>query len=459
MFKKISVLSLLSIFLLTAGFGCKSVSQTEQASIKAVKLSYWTVYNDMDELRALAQQYTQRYPHVSINIKQVKYEEFDSLFTNALADDVGPDIVSQHVRWLRKNQSRLLPAPGVTKMHRIVIANNFSKEQQFLTDSNALPSASYIKNNYVQTVYDDVVLDKQIYGLPLSMDTLSIFYNQDLLDRAGIAEAPKNWNVFAEDVQKLTKFNSIGDIIQSGAALGTANNINAATDIIAMFIMQSGLKVASGNTVTFAAGIDKAQDRNVSILSALDFYTDFARPTKEVYSWNEKKGDALDEFVRGRVGFYFGYSYDFATIKQRAPQMNLRIMPMLQLDPENPSNVANYWVESVVQKTKYPNEAWDFVRFITSPENVAKYTEKIVSPSPIRAQITLQQEDENLGPFATQALFAENWYKGKDVDAVATSFDSMITELLKPADDENDLLKKDKQIIINTAARIQQTMQ
>jgi len=27
------------------------------------------------------------------------------------------------------------------------------------------------------------------------------------------------------------------------------------------------------------------------------------------------------------------------------------------------------------------------------------------------------------------------------------------------ADDENDLLKKDKQIIINTAARIQQTMQ
>ena len=67
MFKKISVLSLLSIFLLTAGFGCKSVSQTEQASIKAVKLTYWTVYNDVDELRVLAQQYTQRYPHVSIN--------------------------------------------------------------------------------------------------------------------------------------------------------------------------------------------------------------------------------------------------------------------------------------------------------------------------------------------------------------------------------------------------------
>ena len=109
-------------------------------------------------------------------------------------------------------------------------------------------------------------------------------------------------------------------------------------------------------------------------------------------------------------------------------------------------------------KTKYPNEAWDFVRFISSPENVAKYTAKVFSPSPLRAQIATQQKDENLGPFATQALFAENWYRGKDIDTVKSTFANMITELLKPAVNDNDLLKKDKAIIINTAARVQQTM-
>ncbi|PIY93357.1 MAG: hypothetical protein COY69_02030, partial [Candidatus Magasanikbacteria bacterium CG_4_10_14_0_8_um_filter_32_14] len=176
------------------------------------------------------------------------------------------------------------------------------------------------------------------------------------------------------------------------------------------------------------------------------------------YSWNEKKPEALDEFIRGKVGFYFGYSYDYNTIKNRAPQMNLRIMPVLQLNPENPSNVANYWVESVVGKSKHPNEAWDFVRFITSPENVAKYTAKVFSPSPLRSQVATQQTDEYLGAFATQALFAENWYRGKDIDTVDSAFGSMVGELLKPAGTENDLLKKDKQIIINTAARIQQTM-
>ncbi|MFA7314579.1 MAG: extracellular solute-binding protein [Candidatus Magasanikbacteria bacterium] len=458
MFKKILSLSLLSILFLTTGFGCKGLSQTQVSSIKPVSLTYWTVYDDVDELRVLATDYSKLYPNVTINIKQVGYDEFDNLFTNALADDVGPDIVSQHVRWLRKNESRLLSAPVATRMSRLVIANNFSKDQQLITDTNTLPNVSYVKNNYVKTVYNDVVIDNKIFGLPLAMDTLAIFYNQDLLDRAGIAEAPKDWNSFVEDVKKMTKFDSLGDIVQSGSALGTANNINAATDIIAMFMMQGGIKIATDNTITFANGLNSAQNRNVPILNILDFYTDFARPTKEAYSWNEKKPDALDEFVRGRVGFYFGYSYDYNTIKNRAPQMNLRIMPVLQLNSDSPSNVANYWVESVVGKSKHPNEAWDFVRFIASPENVAKYAAKVFSPSPLRSQVATQQADENLGPFATQVLFAENWYRGKDFDAVDSAFGSMITELLKPANTENDLLKKDKQIITNTAARVQQTM-
>ena len=458
MFKKILALSIISVFFMTTGFGCKGLSETQINSLTPVKLTYWTVYDDVDMLRTFATEYSERYPHISIDIRQVKYDEFDNLFTNALADDVGPDIVSQHVTWLRKNSTRLLSAPASTQMPRLIVANNLSKEQQLVTDSNILPSISIVKNSYVNTVGNDVVIDGKIYGLPLSMDTLAIYYNQDLLDRAGIAEAPKDWSSFIEDVKKLTKFNSVGDIVQSGTALGTANNINASFDIVSLFMRQSGVSLSVNNTVTFASGLEQAPDRNAAVLNALDFYTDFAKPTKEAYTWNEKKNNDLEEFIRGRVGFYFGYSYDYQTIKNRAPQMNLRIMPILQLNNENPSNIANYWVESVVQKTKNPNEAWDFVRFVSSPENVARYTAKVFSPSPIRSQIATQQEDENLGPFATQALFAENWYRGRNVDVARNAFATMVTEFLKPSDDELELLKKDKTVIINAAALVQQTM-
>jgi len=239
MFKKTLIISIISIFFLTTGFGCKGLSTTQQASLKPIKLIYWTIYDDVDELRVLATEYSQRYPNVTIDIRQVNYNEFDNLFTNALADDVGPDIVSQHATWLRKNQTRLLPAPAGTQMSRMVIADNFSKDQQIVTDTNLLPTINSISKDYVKTVANDVILDNKIYGLPLSLDTLAIFYNQDLLDRAGIAEAPKDWATFISDVKKLTKFNSVGDIVQAGTALGTYNNINAAFDITSLFIINS----------------------------------------------------------------------------------------------------------------------------------------------------------------------------------------------------------------------------
>ena len=112
------------------------------------------------------------------------------------------------------------------------------------------------------------------------------------------------------------------------------------------------------------------------------FYTDFANPTREGYTWNADMGRALDEFARGKVVFYFGYAFDLPQILAQAPQMNLEVIPIPQLDNTAPVNVANYWVESVTKKSAHKNEAWDFIRFITSPEGVGAYTQATRQPTP-----------------------------------------------------------------------------
>ena len=455
-YKKLSILTIIFVFLIVSGFGCKGLDQEQQAAIRPIVINYWTVFNDITQLESFATQYKTLRPYVTVNIRQVRYDEFDRLFTNALADDVAPDIVSMHVHWLRKNQNRLLTAPSAVKMARIFKKNEWTDEREVVIDTIPLPSVRDLKASYVNTVNSDVVINNQIYGFPLSVDALGIFYNRDILDRAGVPEAPTNWSQFVDAVQKTTKFSSQGTIVQSGTALGTGFNIDAAFDLVSLFMGQSGTNIASGGVIHFTDGF-KDSDRSHPTFRALDFYTDFARQTKEVYSWNEQKPNALDEFVRGKMAFYFGYAYNFPTIKARAPQMNLETIPMFQLNPDNPSNVANYWVESVVKKTTHPNEAWDFVRFITSPENVKKYTTATFRPSPLRSQIAVQQQDENMEPFATQALFAENWYRCRDVDIARNAFQNMVSDLLKPYG-EMEPLDRDKQIIINTAARVQQTM-
>jgi multiple sugar transport system substrate-binding protein len=456
--KRILALAIVSILLTTTlGLGCKGPSATEQAAIRPAVLNYWTVFDDVSMLRRFADEYSASKPYLTINIRQVRYEEFDTLFVNALADDIGPDIISVHTRWLRKYQPRLAAMPSSVTTADVYIKGEYTQELVIDNKQRAMPTLNTLKSSYISTVADDVVIGGQTYGLPLAVDTLALYYNKDLLDRAGIATPPTTWEEFLEAVQQSTRFNSTGAIVQSGVALGTGNNIDNAPDILTLLMMQKGVEVTRGSTVLFDTNIKQLKSTHPT-LEALRFYTDFARPNKEVYSWNADKDDALSAFVRGQSVFYIGYAFDQSRIRVRAPQMNLAIIPMPQLDPSNPVNVANYWVESVVAKSRQKDLAWDFIRFITNPENTKAYASATRQPSPYRAHVSDYAEDPLLSPFASQILTAKNWYKGSNVDVANRALSNLIDQYLEPYSVDISEDKRDVELIENAARIIQQTM-
>ncbi|EKE05990.1 MAG: hypothetical protein ACD_19C00128G0002, partial [uncultured bacterium] len=293
--KKFVIFSLIfSLFLIT-GLGCKGLSETQQQSVVPVTLNYWTVFNDVDQLRAMATAYQQLRPYVKINVRQVRYEEFDRLFANALADDVGPDIISVHTRWLGKYANRLSPMPENVTVANVTVQGTIAKETVVTSETLAMPNINTIRSQYVGTVAEDVVINNQIYGLPLAMDTLALYYNKDLLDKSGVPLAPRTWEELSDAVKKSTKFNVAGDIVQSGIALGTASNIQNSFDIVSLLMMQNGVNMADGNAIRFADGLQRPTPDHPA-MQALSYYTDFARSTQDFYSWNVRKGDALQEF-------------------------------------------------------------------------------------------------------------------------------------------------------------------
>ena len=454
--KYLTLFSLLTLVTLL-GFGCKGLSAEQAAAVKPVKLNYWTVYNDLDQLDAFKKEYEAARPYVKINIRKVRAEELEQLLLRALADDVPPDVISISTRDLRRYVSWLSPMPASVKVANIQVTGKYAKETVVTIEENKMPSASTIKSKFVSAVYDDAVIGDKIYGLPLAFDTLALYYNKELLDKSGVAEPPKTWDEFMVAVKAGTRFNEKGDIIQSGAALGTGNNIERAFDILSLFMLQSGAKMAQGTRVSFADGLTVGKPNHPAMV-ALRFYTDFARPTKEVYSWNETKGNALENFATGKSVFYFGFAYDYPRIKARAPQMDLEIMPILQLNEAAPMNVANYWLETVVKKSKNQDEAWDFIRFMTTPDNIKKYTDATKRPTPLRSQIKDQEADELLKPFVSTILQAESWYKGKNEAAAEKVFVDMLHGSLQPAGTAKSETQKDVQLLTTAAKLIQQTM-
>lgn len=452
--KKLVSLFLVFIFLLTTGIGCKK--PTMQQAIKPVTLNYWRVYDGPDDFAEIIAKYNAQHPYITINYRKFRYDEYEQALLNAFAEDRGPDIFSIHNTWLRKYESKLEPMPEQTTMVFPVTQGSLKKEVVPEFRVNRSLSLRDLRQNFVDVVYSDAVLNNKIYGLPLSVDTLAMYYNQDLFDQAGITDVPKYWNRdFQQTVKKLTRQDLKGNILQSGVALGGGKNIERYSDILAILMIQNGANMMSdAGQVLFQTIPSTFQGQGYNPgLMALRFYTDFANPIKEVYCWNNSLENSVDLFATGKLAIMFGYSYHLPTIKTKAPKLNFLIEPLPQIEGSTSSiNMANYWLEVVSKKSLYKNEAWDFIQFMTRAENVSTYLNKTKKPTALRALINTQKEDLEIGVFADQVLTARSWYRGKNPVLAENFLADMIQAVLE--DTEN----KTMELINFYANRIQQTV-
>jgi multiple sugar transport system substrate-binding protein len=453
---KFFVFFLLLAFLLTTGAGCSS--SVPPSKIKPVTLKYWRVYDDEDAFSDIITNYKKIHPYVSIEYKKFRYEEYEKELINAFAEDRGPDIFSIPSSWLLEYQAKLTPLPPQITMIYPVTRGTIKKETIAEKRIDKTLTLKDLKTNFVDVVANDALLDKdgdkKIYGLPLYVDTLAMYYNPSLLNNAGITSAPQFWNKeFQQDVKKLTKLNNQGNIIQSGVAMGGGENIDRSMDILSLLMMQNGAVMMDNGSVHFQATPEGGNQSYNPGMEALRFYTDFSNPAKEVYCWNSTLKSSLELFEEGSLAMMFSYSYNLSTIRAAAPKLDFSIAKMPQIEFNTKQvNYANYWMEVVSAKSKNLNEAWDFIQFETSQENVGSYLKVAKKPTALRALISTQTDDLDIGVFADQVLTAQSWYKGKDSRAAESAFVEMIDMAVKNERPINEVIEQG-------AAKVQQTVQ
>lgn len=452
--KKLVVLFLLFIFIITSGFGCKAPSKEVKKATEPITLEYWRVFDDSDAFTEIIAKYKVLHPNVTINYHKYRIEEYESELINAMAEDRGPDIFSVHNTWVKKYENKIAPLPEQITMAYQVEKTGIQKETVSEMRTTKSLTINDLQRLFVDVVANDAIIDGKIFGLPLSVDTLALFYNKDLFNSAGIANPPMYWDqVFQQDVKKLTKQNNKREIIQSGVALGSSKNISRFSDILIALMLQNGSTIVENNQVLF----HKIPERLASSgynpgLGALVFFTDFSNPIKEVYSWNETLPQSLEMFISGNLAMTFGYSYDLPTIKARAPKMNFSVVKLPQISGNPEVNMANYWLETVSKKSKYQNEAWDFVQFAIKEEQAKSYLSKTKKPTALRSLIDFQKSDANLEPFVSQVLTAKSWYHGNNPAGAEQAIGDMITNAAQNYEQLQEVLEFG-------ANQVQQTLQ
>jgi len=483
MYKKSLLFLIIFSLLFTAGFGCKRENKAVVNLKKPIALDYWRVWDDTDAFSDIITRYKQRHPFVTINYRKLRYDEYENELIEAFATDRGPDIFSIHNTWIRKYQSKGLIEHMPTSIQMVypVIKGSIKKEVVYEQRTTKSITLKQLKDKFVDSVYGDVVvpirdaksgkLVERVYGLPLFIDTLAMYYNKDLFNNAGITNPPEFWDrEFQQDVKKLTKQDNKGQLIQSGAALGGSDNIERSTDIITLLMMQNGTKMMENNgQVRFHMRPEGFKDKSYNPgLDALRFYTDFSNPAKEVYSWNKSLDNSIDMFLNNKLAIMFGYSYMLPQIKADAPKLNFSVTNVPQIEGSDQSiNYANYWVESVSKKIltdpnnlKYGKDyakqkfdtAWNFIQFLTQEEQAKIYLKKTKKPTALRNLVKDQLDDQDIGVFAEQVLTAKSWYHGVNANAMESIMNEMINEAIagqKPLENIIGLSAKKVQQTIN----------
>jgi multiple sugar transport system substrate-binding protein len=304
-----------------------------------------------------------------------------------------------------------------------------------------------VRKNFVDVVYQDAVIDDQVFGLPLSVDTLALFYNRQILDAAGVVQVPTTWQELIDIVPKITRQDSQGKIVRSAIALGGADNILNSDEILSLLMLQNGTQMVNDNgQISF--------DRPVSYDNAtypgeraLQFYADFDLPMKQVYTWSKDLAQAQDAFLQGKTAMIFGFSFDLPYLRAQGHALDFGVAPMLHINADGTDavlgqgvNLASYWLLTAAKKTQHPKEAWDFILFATTNGfknsdgtaefQAEKYLQATNKPPALRALINKYSQNQDFAPFVDQVLTAKSWYRGNNPEHVELVFNQMINDLL-----------------------------
>jgi ABC-type glycerol-3-phosphate transport system substrate-binding protein len=242
---------------------------------------------------------------------------------------------------------------------------------------------------------------------------------------------------------RLTITDEQGKIIQSGVALGTANNLPYATDLLTLLMMQNGSPMTTPNRQAYL--------NDASSLQALQFFLSFAEPKKNNYSWDESLTNARDAFLEGKVGYFFGTLADRAAIEASA--LNWGVAPMLHIratgdndgltKTERYIDSAQYQVAMVSRASATLGRstyAWSFIEFVTQAGNINPYLQ-MTNRLPAQLSLLIQQKDDpNMGVYANQLLTAKSWYLGNDGPGVEKILQELITNALTEKSTAQELL-------------------
>lgn len=361
------------------------------------------------------------------NLTLVQYEYHDpetfrNDLTNALASGQGPDLFLMRQDYAHADAGKIIPF-----------------------QDSAITSAQF------QSIFVDAALPflstSSVLAIPLVVDPLVLYWNKDTLSAAGYAQAPQYWDEVYKAVTALTKRTEAGTVTKSALAFGEYANVNGAKSILAMLIMQAGgsitVRDTSGNLISGVS--PRSGETAQSTANALRFYTGFADPSKEYYTWNRALPEARKAFASGDLALYVGFASEEPLVRGMNPNLNFAVAGVPQIRGSSRSVVSGHvYGFAVPRASKNPVGAMLAAFELAGVVNSKALSVALGLPS-ARRDVLSQPADGNDVLFGRQAVITRSWIDPEPAKTEAiframientVSGAALVTEAVQRADQE-----------------------
>ncbi|MGH3148718.1 MAG: ABC transporter substrate-binding protein [Rubrobacter sp.] len=265
---------------------------------------------------------------------------FDKLTTQFQAGSGGIDVMGADVIW---------PA-------------GFAANGWILDVSDRFPESE--RANFLQGPVNSLIFEDAIYGVPWFTDAGLLYYRQDLLEKAGYSEPPKTWTELQEMAEKVTQDEGIpngfvfqGDQYEGGVCNGLEYIWTSGGDV---------LDPSDPNKV-----IVDSPEAVEGLTTEAGMISSGVAP-QSVSTYTETETDPA--FLNGETVFARNWPYMYALAgtedypKVKPEQIGLAPLPLAEGQTQLASALGG-WNMLISATSEKQDEAWEFVKFMTSEES------------------------------------------------------------------------------------------
>ncbi len=234
----------------------------------------------------------------------------------------------------------------------------FADLTEFLKTDNELRA-----EDFYDSCWNEVVFKGGVFGIPEKVDNRALFFNKDLLARAGYSAPPATWEELETMAVKLTERDDQGRIRRIGFAPNFGNSW------LYLYGWMNGAEYVSAD----GRACTLNEPRVVGALTWMTKVYDSLGGASAVKAFESSfQGGDLDPFLQGKIVMKIdGFWQITDTIAQFGKNVNYGIArpPIPARLREQGSKVCTWvsgWCHAIPSTAKHKEAAWEFIKFLSS---------------------------------------------------------------------------------------------